>query len=38
MHKAMGIYMGGVTLDTNTFYPDICYIAMVGKGLKGDWK
>ena len=24
-HKAMGIYMGGLTLDANTLYVDICF-------------
>ena len=40
-HNAMGIYMGGLTLDANTLYVDIGFlkpflhtcIAMVGKGL-----
>ena len=25
-HKAMGIYMGGLTLDANNLYVDICFL------------
>ena len=34
-HKAMGIYMGDLTLGANTLYVDAIFtpIAMVGKGL-----